>query len=416
MADQYTELPIKGKKGNNATTPSTTNLGVLPAIANAAAQSWTEGNQVLLSSDLAGNLRVVVTAALPTGANTIGNVGLVAGAATIGAVNQAGTWTVGLSAGSNLVGAVKITDAGGTNQLSVNATGQVTISNTSFAATQSGTWTVATNADGTIGAGTAPSKALVAGAIFNTAAPTLTNGQGAALQSDSSGNLKVVVQGAVNVNLNAGTNIVGKVGIDQTTPGTTNAVALAQIGGNTVSAGSGASGTGTLRTVLSSDFLSTTQISATSAANAVGNPIFTKLTDGTAAIGTQANPLYTVSQGASSTIVDAPNLTSAAVAAGGTATLASAFISAGKTGKLAEITASSSVRTKVVVQTYNGTAAVTKRVFFVSENQTLVYKPADDNEITFAGNGTNTVFQLVITNMDNLNAADVYGSISYYEV
>jgi len=49
---------VVGNKTNNNAAPGATNLGVLPAIANAAAPVWTEGDQVLLSEDLSGNLRV----------------------------------------------------------------------------------------------------------------------------------------------------------------------------------------------------------------------------------------------------------------------------------------------------------------------------------------------------------------------
>lgn len=48
---------VGGLTNNNA-APTTTNYGVLPAIANASAPSWTEGRQVLLSTDLSGALRV----------------------------------------------------------------------------------------------------------------------------------------------------------------------------------------------------------------------------------------------------------------------------------------------------------------------------------------------------------------------
>jgi hypothetical protein len=51
----------------------------------------------------------------------------------------------------------------------------------------------------------------------------------------------------------AGSAIVGKVGIDQTTVGTTNGVSLAQIGANTVSTGAGATGTGTQRVGIAQD-------------------------------------------------------------------------------------------------------------------------------------------------------------------
>lgn len=51
---------IAGNKVNNAAAPDGGNVGVLPAIANAAAPTLNEGDLVLLSSDLAGNLRVNV--------------------------------------------------------------------------------------------------------------------------------------------------------------------------------------------------------------------------------------------------------------------------------------------------------------------------------------------------------------------
>lgn len=53
--------------------------------------------------------------------------------------------------------------------------------------------------------------------------------------------------------LAAGSQLVGKVGIDQTTPGTTNAVSLAQLGANTIATGNGTSSTGTLRVAIASD-------------------------------------------------------------------------------------------------------------------------------------------------------------------
>lgn len=51
----------------------------------------------------------------------------------------------------------------------------------------------------------------------------------------------------------AGTALVGKVGIDQTTPGTTNAVSLAQVGATTVATGNGVVGTGVQRVAIASD-------------------------------------------------------------------------------------------------------------------------------------------------------------------
>ena len=46
-----------GTKSNNAGAPGASNLGTLPAVAMAGGPSYTEGNQVALSTDLSGNLR-----------------------------------------------------------------------------------------------------------------------------------------------------------------------------------------------------------------------------------------------------------------------------------------------------------------------------------------------------------------------
>ena len=48
---------VQGNKTNNNAAPGATNVGTLPAIANAATPSWTEGDQVGLSVDLSGALR-----------------------------------------------------------------------------------------------------------------------------------------------------------------------------------------------------------------------------------------------------------------------------------------------------------------------------------------------------------------------
>jgi hypothetical protein len=49
---------ITGNKTNNNAAPAADNVGVLPAVANAVAPTWTEGDQVLLSEDLKGGLRI----------------------------------------------------------------------------------------------------------------------------------------------------------------------------------------------------------------------------------------------------------------------------------------------------------------------------------------------------------------------
>lgn len=58
---------------------------------------------------------------------------------------------------------------------------------------------------------------------------------------------------SVNATLAASAAIIGNVRIDQTTPGTTNGVSIAQLGANTISTGNGVSGTGVVRVAQVSD-------------------------------------------------------------------------------------------------------------------------------------------------------------------
>lgn len=101
------------------------------------------------------------------------------------------------------------------------------------------------------------------GGVFNTTQPTVTNGQAVEAQATARG-AQIVATGvdAFNVVNATGSNIIGRVGIDQTTPGTTNLVAAnnTQINGVTLLAGNGATGTGSQRVTIAND----------SAARAVG--------------------------------------------------------------------------------------------------------------------------------------------------
>jgi hypothetical protein len=57
----------------------------------------------------------------------------------------------------------------------------------------------------------------------------------------------------VGAALPAGTNVIGKTGIDQTTPGTTNAVSLTQLGATAIATGNGVVGAGVQRVAIASD-------------------------------------------------------------------------------------------------------------------------------------------------------------------
>lgn len=200
---------------------------------------------------------------------------------------------------------------------------------------------------------------------------------------------------AVVAAIPAGANIVGKFGIDQTTPGTTNGVQLTagtaiigslvanqstnvmQLGGTAIATAGGVTGAGVLRVVIATD-QTTLPVSFT-----------------------PAGVSY-----------DSGLLTSASVAAGATVTLDGGNIPASSTGKLVEATVSSSVALKAQLGTWNGTAFVPKRTFFVQANTTLSYEPSRNDLIIMAG-GTTADFRWSITNNDNVLAANVYASISY---
>lgn len=95
----------------------------------------------------------------------------------------------------------------------------------------------------------------------------------------------------IDAALPAGTNVIGKVSIDQTTPGTTNLVALAanqsvnvaQINGVATTMGNGVSGTGVQRVTIASD--STGQVALATGTNSVGkiSDITTSVVPGTGA-------------------------------------------------------------------------------------------------------------------------------------
>jgi hypothetical protein len=65
-------IPLAGNKSNNGGAPGANNLGVLPAVATAAAPAYTEGNQVAASTLLNGSLRTDNTSWLGSTAPTVG--------------------------------------------------------------------------------------------------------------------------------------------------------------------------------------------------------------------------------------------------------------------------------------------------------------------------------------------------------
>lgn len=212
------------------------------------------------------------------------------------------------------------------------------------------------------------------------------------VKTKTAGDVSVNINTGQTVGLAAGSAKVGIVTTDQTTHGTTDLVASdnTKIAGTAIDVNSGTKSAGTQRVVLATD-----QPQLTNALKVDGSAV------------TQP-----VSFGLTGTTTDSSKLTSAALAAGSTATLDSAQIASG-TAHLAEATVSSSVALKAEIGTWDGTTFTAKRTFFVPANSTLVYAPARNDEITMA-TGSTAKFRWSITNNDNANAADVYASITYY--
>jgi hypothetical protein len=223
-----------GSKTNNSAAPTNDNLGVLPAVANAAAPTWTEGNQVLLSTDLTGALRVSATlsgttdgAAYTAGAST-GQVMMGARDDTApGVVAEDKLGIVRISTRREMY--VQLRDAAGNERgLNIDASGQLAIT---IAAAQ----TLATVTT----VSTVTNLAQMNGAAISMGSGT--NGTGVQRVTLATDQAALTTAGLFSVKL------------DQTTPGTTNAVALAQIGSTTTLGGNGATGAGSLRVTLAND-------------------------------------------------------------------------------------------------------------------------------------------------------------------
>ena len=104
----------------------------------------------------------------------------------------------------------------GTNTQSYTAAGEAKVSITepipagtnNIGSVNQGTspWVTSDLADGSVSGGTAGTKSLLAGGIYNSSLPTLTTGQQVGLQTDSSGRLLV---GSIASSLPSGTNLLG---------------------------------------------------------------------------------------------------------------------------------------------------------------------------------------------------------------
>jgi 6,7-dimethyl-8-ribityllumazine synthase len=284
-------------------------------------------------------------------------------------------------------------------------------------------WITSDVAGGSATGGTAGSKSLLAGLIYNTAAPALTNGQQVGLQGDIAGNLKVnIAAGSLDVGIadkttfTYGTSVFQPVGgvFQDTSPtltaGQSGAARLtanravhtnlrtsagveitAQTNGSQEALDVGINVLGVqidprqIRALTSADVVTAAQGSANTASNAW--PI--KVTDGTnvaavkpastaalatdpalvVAISPNSTPIpVTISALVPGTAIDAYN-TASAIAAGATSNH-DYTVTAGKTLTLTQIEASSSGKMKIEVQIETGVATGVFNSRFVQFNST----------------------------------------------
>lgn len=222
---------VTGTKSNNAVVPGATNLGVLPAIATAAAPSYTEGYQVGLSTDLAGALRV--TGSLSVGGTT-DNSAFTAGTSTgtpamgfyhstIDVVTDGRAAALAIDSKRNLFTVIRDA-AGNARGINVDANGEIGVT------VRSGAIASGAVAAGAFAAGSIPAGAISAGALsfvkledaasasgdagvpamaiqLATPADTAADGDYVMLQMSAG---RLWVSAKVDTALPAGTNAIGK--------------------------------------------------------------------------------------------------------------------------------------------------------------------------------------------------------------
>src|SRR5271167_2006695 len=158
-SDASDSLLVTGTLTHNSAAPIGNNFGVLPAVASSAAPTYNAGDQVLLSTDLSGNLRVNATFTGTASSNII-------------------QWnSVALGSPSNYGTSPGAVSVQGVNAFITN-TPAVTVSGTVGVTQSTSPWVVsltATTITGTVAVTQSTSPWVVAGALTNNnAAPTAT--------------------------------------------------------------------------------------------------------------------------------------------------------------------------------------------------------------------------------------------------
>jgi len=247
----------------NASGGASSNFNAAFPLTGGAIGVLNGGNMVSVAGDGSGNMNVncmVGCSLLPSGASSAANQSAIqqtvaAGTAATKSVLMGGIYNSSPITMTTGQGAALQTDANGYLKVNVQVGGGTGGTSSTFAAAFPGTGTaigakngsnmVNLTADGSSNLNVNCTVGCAGGTTSNASSGVATgssNGQTVAwgygfngttwdqLQVDGSKNLKVLINGAIV----AGTNLIGKVGIDQTTVGTTNGISIAQIGATTV--------------------------------------------------------------------------------------------------------------------------------------------------------------------------------------
>lgn len=191
-----------------------TNSALIGAVFNTALPTLTNGQQAALQLDSSGRLIISPATQTVTGTVTVSNFpttvdtnyGTV-GASTIRTASQVGNATGAAAFGAGVTSAQVLRVVLPTDQTAIpvsqSATWTVQPGNTA----NTTPWLVTDSSDGPVTPGTVAGKSSLAGGQFNTALPTLTTGQQASIQLDSSGRLIVspTTQGVLAEDHNYGT-------------------------------------------------------------------------------------------------------------------------------------------------------------------------------------------------------------------
>lgn len=143
LTDSSGRLVVIGSLTHNNTAPTTGNIGVLPAVASSAVPTYNAGDQVLLSTDLSGQLRVTsagsftpaLTADRLASGSIISTQNVSVSTAGGGAISigVTGTWTGTLVFESSVDGTTWVS----------NAVSPVPFGNLTTSATANGSWLIA---------------------------------------------------------------------------------------------------------------------------------------------------------------------------------------------------------------------------------------------------------------------------------